>query len=335
MNSGNGISISIIVLSKNGARFIAQLLNKVYSQKVDRGYEVIIIDSGSTDGTLDILKNYPLRLIEIPPQEFGHGKTRNLGAQLAQSEILVFLNGDAIPKDSFWLLSLIRTLEKSDDIAGAYSKVLPREDCNPLRAREILNDASYQFRETKIKSITDINLYNNMSYGEKRIFLAFETISCAIKKPFLQKFSFRDDIEFGEDLEWSKRIMEAGFKIAFEPSSQVVHSHDFYCSLAQTVKKFFDDAKLNKDLLGYCIEITPFGFLYFITTKVILDIKYISKLNKDIFYKAKWALYCPLVRIFQFVGILLGCYSQKIPLKFHRKISLVSDVKNSSKNLWG
>ena len=329
INSDKGIDISIIVLSKNGARYITQLLDKVYSQGADRKYEVVVIDSGSTDGTLGILKNYSLRLIKIPPEEFGHGKTRNLGAGLAQGEVLIFLNGDAIPLNNSWLMNLVNALERNNDIAGAYSKVLPRQDCNPLRAREVFNDPAYKSNITKLKYIADLNAYNNMPYPEKRMLLAFETISCAIKKTILKQFSFRDDIEFGEDLEWSKRVMEAGFKVAFEPSSQVVHSHDFYCSLPQTVKKFFDDTKLNKDLLGYRIDMTPWGSLGFVAMHTAADIRYILKLDKGIFYKLKWVLYCPLVRISQFIGMALGCHSKRIPVKLHTKISLVSEVKKS------
>ncbi|MFA5410940.1 MAG: glycosyltransferase [Candidatus Omnitrophota bacterium] len=327
--------ISIVILSKNSAPYLKQALEIIFRQQVSACYEVLVIDSGSTDSTLETIRRYPIRLVTIPPEAFGHGRTRNLGARLAKGKIVVFLNGDAIPSDELWLYNLIRHFDGDPQIAGVYGRCFPRQGCNPLRARELLADPTYAFKEAVLKRIEDKKSYTRMDYGQKRILLAFETISCAIKRDILQRFEFDDNIEFGEDLEWSKRMMEKGFKIVFEPSSAVVHSHDFYCSLRQTIKKFFDDTKLSKDLLEYHISITPLTFLRFVTIKVIPDIKYISGLSNGIIYKIRWILYCPLVRISQFIGVIIGCYSQKIPLGLHRRISLVSEAKNSSKNLWG
>jgi rhamnosyltransferase len=83
---------SIIILSKNGQAFIQRCLDKVCNQNYEHDYEVIVIDSGSTDKTLEIIRKYPLRLYEIASDDFRHSKTRNLGASFAKGEFVVYLS---------------------------------------------------------------------------------------------------------------------------------------------------------------------------------------------------------------------------------------------------
>ena len=71
--------VSIVIPAKNEGETIGQCLKAIHEQDTRYGYEVIVIDSGSTDNTLDTVKTYTsIRLIEIKPQDFGHGKTRNM-----------------------------------------------------------------------------------------------------------------------------------------------------------------------------------------------------------------------------------------------------------------
>lgn len=73
--------VSIILLVKNGDRYLAEILDAVFSQESDHKIEVVVIDSGSMDDSLDILSNYIVQLVQIPPEEFNHGETRNLGGK--------------------------------------------------------------------------------------------------------------------------------------------------------------------------------------------------------------------------------------------------------------
>ncbi|MCK4667799.1 glycosyltransferase family 2 protein, partial [Candidatus Dependentiae bacterium] len=85
------ISVSIIIPTKNGEKYLDRVLNMLFSQETAFDFEVIIIDSGSKDKTLKIIKKYPAQLIKIRPREFGHGKTRNYGVGISKGKFLVFL----------------------------------------------------------------------------------------------------------------------------------------------------------------------------------------------------------------------------------------------------
>ena len=101
------IRSSILLLTKNGASDLEQLLPSLFAQEGASQVEVIAVDSGSTDRTLDLLREYRVRIVEIPAEEFHHARTRNFAAGLARGEILVFLSQDAVPASASWLSSLI------------------------------------------------------------------------------------------------------------------------------------------------------------------------------------------------------------------------------------
>ena len=107
------IEITIIILTKNAGANFPLLLEKIYAQKCASYFEVLVIDSGSTDGTLELAARYPVRLMQIKPEEFHHGRTRNLGAELAQGDILVYITQDALPLDENWLQNLTADLKDS------------------------------------------------------------------------------------------------------------------------------------------------------------------------------------------------------------------------------
>ena len=153
-------------------------------------------------------------------------------------------------------------------------------------------------------------------------------ITKLVKLDFLLRYPFKD-IEFGEDLEWSKRIVEKGFKIVLEPASAVLHSHNFYFSFIKTLKKYFDDAKLNNNLFNiWSWRNFPIlaGYIVF---KIFRDIGYILSLNKDMLYKIGWLFYSPVIRLAEFFGIILGANSKYLPLRLQTLFSLVSEVKKT------
>jgi rhamnosyltransferase len=319
------VDISIIILAKNEGKYIGLTLDTIFKQDIDKKYEVIVIDSGSQDSTLEIAKKYPVKIVEIPAQEFGHGRTRNLGAQMADGRIAVFLNADATPKDENWLKSLVANFKNDEKIVGVYSCTYPRHNCNPLDARSILTD-SYLFGENKkVKYIKSFLKYSQMDAEEKRKLISFQTISCAVDKNILLKNPFAD-IPFGEDLEWSMRMLENGFKLVYEPSSGVTHSHNIHSSFILTIKRYFDDAILSQGLLKRWLFLDLLKWLAVITIESKEDLVYILMLKRNLFYKLHWIIYSPVTRMAEFFGILLGTLSF-LPLSLTNKLSLVEEIK--------
>src|SRR5262249_37054305 len=99
----------------------------IYSQKSVGPFEVLVVDSGSTDSTLDIIRRYPARIQQIPPETFHHARTRNTVASLAGGEYLVFLSQDAIPASDTWLAALLRNF-KDSQVGAVYGRQLPKPE---------------------------------------------------------------------------------------------------------------------------------------------------------------------------------------------------------------
>src|ERR1041385_3845757 len=119
------IALSVLLLTKNGSRDLERLLPAIYGQKGVESFEVIALDSGSTDETVQILQHFPLRLEHIPAESFHHSRTRNFAAGLARGEPLGFLSQDAIPTSDSWLSKLISNF--SDPRVGAvYGRQMPK-----------------------------------------------------------------------------------------------------------------------------------------------------------------------------------------------------------------
>src|SRR5215471_18019297 len=119
MNSGP--AVTILVPTRNAGPAFPSVLSGIVGQRLDRPFEILVIDSGSTDGTIEFLRKQPVRLLEIRPEEFDHGSTRALGIREARGDIVVLTVQDAQPSDNMWLQPLVDAFDEIS-VTGAYSR---------------------------------------------------------------------------------------------------------------------------------------------------------------------------------------------------------------------
>src|SRR3954454_22252000 len=121
------VTVAIPVLE--GARYLEEVLAAVRAQELPDGaaeLEILVIDSGSTDGSLSIAERYGARLHQIPKTEFSHGGTRNLAMRLATGDHVAFITQDATPAHERWLASLLAGFDEADDVALVFGPHEPR-----------------------------------------------------------------------------------------------------------------------------------------------------------------------------------------------------------------
>jgi rhamnosyltransferase len=228
------VEVSIIVLTKNGRPHLERLLPTVVAQARKVSGELIAVDSGSLDGTLELLQCFPVRVVQILPEDFHHARTRNFAATLARGQILVLLSQDAVPASENWLESMIRNFD-DPQVGAVYGRQYPRRGSS-LERREAL-DAVYG----DVRVVKDPARRNGLGYR----FYHFSDANAAIRRSVWEKTQFPEDLKVFEDLGLAKRILDGGWKIVYEPKAAVIHSHDH--NTVGLLKRYFD--------IGYTLKL--------------------------------------------------------------------------------
>ena len=207
-------AVSIVIPVKDGGEDLARCLGAIRAQALDHEPEVVVVDSGSTDGSVATAREYGARVLEIPPEEFDHGATRNLAAEAARGEVLVFISQDAEPVGDGWLAALTAPLA-DDRVAGVYGRQVARPDAVPPEA--FFLDFVYG-PEPRVQEL----ITGRAPSMETTL---FSNVNSAIRRSAWEAFPFATDLIMSEDQDWSRRAMEAGWRIVYEPRAVVRHSH--------------------------------------------------------------------------------------------------------------
>lgn len=220
--------ISVVIPVMNGGAVFARCLEAIHRQRVGEEIEIVVVDSGSTDGSANRARRAGARVSEIPPESFDHGATRNLLASMARGDVLVFTTQDAIAEREDWLETLVAALRSRDRIAGAYGRQLAYESAKP--PERFFLDFLYgpERRVQRIERESELTLETTL----------FSNVNSAVPRALLESHPFAEDLVMGEDQEWSRRMLLAGFELVYEPRAVVRHSHAY--TLATAFRRFFD-----------------------------------------------------------------------------------------------
>ena len=220
--------ISVVIPVKNGGDDLVRCLAGIDVQRVEEQVEVVVVDSGSTDRSVERARAAGATVHEIPPEDFGHGRTRNLGVRIARGDLVVFTSQDAVADDELWLARLAAAARSAPDVAGAYGRQLPHADARPPE-RFFLD---FLYGPTP--------RVQRLAPTEALTFEAtlFSNVNAAVPRPTLERFPFREDLTMSEDQEWSRRVLRAGLALVYEPHAAVRHSHPY--TIRSAFRRFFD-----------------------------------------------------------------------------------------------
>lgn len=243
---------SVIIPTRNGMPLVEHCLRSVLAQEAPWPVEVIVIDSGSTDGTWELVESLPVERIRIAPETFNHGDTRNLGASGARGQFLVFTVQDAVPAGSRWLVSLVAACEPTG-VAGSFSRQIVRPESSPIT--HFLCMGTIPGGQERDRKTLPPGWRLSDLHPEDRFRLAtFQNVSSCIRRSVWIDHPFAR-LPYGEDIEWGKRAIEAGYSIVYEATSAVHHSHDR--SALYTLKRAYADHHQAAELFEYVLTPTP------------------------------------------------------------------------------
>lgn len=220
----SGPKASVVVLTLNAGPDFAATLGGVFAQKTDADFEVIVLDSGSTDGTRELARARGAIVHGVPASTFDHGATRDLGLSLAKGEYVALLVQDAVPLDDRWLAAMIEDLDDDPLVAGVYGRQIPRPGSSPL-ARVLVTNAPTAGHERREQHVGGPERYRALPPARRRELALFDNVSSCLRRAVWEEIPF-GRTGFGEDLRWGERAVARGYKLVYEPRSAVVHSHE-------------------------------------------------------------------------------------------------------------
>jgi len=217
-------AVSVVVPTRNGIDTLPALLEAIRAQRYDGRVEIVAVDSGSTDGTANVLANAADQVIRIAPEDFDHGLTRNLGVSRSSGALVVLTVQDAVPASDTWLAALVEPLRRHDEVAGAFARQVPRSDASGV-ARASLAGWVAAGTVPRTVRLRDAGELAAMVPMERLSHCAFDNVCSCIRRATWQDHPFRST-PIGEDIAWARDVLLAGHAIAFAPEAVVIHSHD-------------------------------------------------------------------------------------------------------------
>ena len=228
--------ITVFIPTFNGRKYLAESIEATLSQELPMEYalELLVIDSGSNDGTLEVLEKYQskLQLIKIPNSNFGHGKTRSFAAQKAKGEYILFLTQDATPSSTRWLINLIEPFFISEKIGCVFGRQKPRPDSAATIKREV----SSVFGSICADDSVLIHRYNSLVdfLPTNPLNTFFSDVNSAVRRELLVgPVPFRD-VNYAEDQALAEDMQNKGYLKAYAPLAEVWHSNEY------TVKQYYN-----------------------------------------------------------------------------------------------
>jgi rhamnosyltransferase len=300
MSANCSLTVSIVIPTLNAAPFLPPLMKSLFAQEPLQPMEVVLVDSMSTDDTSAVARSDPrIRLVSI--RDFSHGRARNLGAREAKGEIVVMMTQDVMPADRNWLARLLQPLEENNTVA-AFSRQIPRPDASPME-RFFLAD---RFPDGPI--IVKRKSGNKPAILEQAF---FSDVSAAFRREVLLKYPFDETLIMSEDQQFSRDVQEAGYAVAYQPSSIVIHSHNY--TLRAAFKRYFDSV----------YSLTVIFKSHGIGTSTSMGTKYLRKEVRYIATNYPWYLpYYAAYNCAKIGGTLAAHLAPVLPRWLLRRISL-------------
>ncbi len=226
-------TVSVIIPTCNGEETLGELFATLHRQTL-QPMEVLVADSSSTDGTVDICKKNGAKVWSLSKNDFDHGGTRSFLTEQASGDILVFFTQDAILVTRDALELLVKPLLEKNSCACSYGRQLPRTDA--------LWHAAF-LREFNYPATSSVKTFSDRDRDGLRTIFISNSFAAYLKVPLLEVGCFKNGLIFGEDTCTVGRILQAGYTNTYVCEAAVYHSHNY--SLAEEFRRSFDIGVLH------------------------------------------------------------------------------------------
>jgi rhamnosyltransferase len=220
---------SVIVRVKDEAATLERTLSSLRRQTITP--DIIVVDSGSTDGSLEIATPRCDHLIEIPPEEFSYGRALNIGARAASAPIHFALSAHSFPERDDWIERSLAHYERDDVAATSSSLSLP--DRRPLTGP----------------------FFQDAAHGRANPLWGMSNHASSWRASVWHLFPFDEELDYAEDREWALRVLDAGWTIVFDPEISVDGSHAWHGG----ARDAFTRHRRANAAIPHFAELPPYG----------------------------------------------------------------------------
>lgn len=314
--------VTVAIPVYNGARYLDEVLRAVRAQVVDSEVELLVIDSGSTDGSLEICARHGARIHSIPKEEFSHGGTRNLAMGMAQGEHVAFITQDATPSHDGWLAALLEGFAQADEVALVFGPHDARPDASHMIKAEMERHfATWGESGTRIdvqrlgRSATELELYRRFP----GLWTFFSDVNGCVAKWAWQQVPYRQ-VPYAEDQLLGREMIEAGFAKVFHPDARVQHSHDY--PPVQFLRRYFDEFRSLREVLDHVEVGSPYRTAMTIRGLIGHDKRWLRRQGVH-----GGALVRPLAvsarhHTIRQLGAIVGTRADRLPAPVRKRLSL-------------
>src|SRR5438105_8894425 len=239
--------VSVAIPVRNGGAALSRTLVAVCAQSIE--HELLVCDSGSTDGSVDVALAHGARVLQIDPSSFTHGGVRNLLMRDAEGARVAFLTQDAQPADEHWLRRLLGGFELAQDVGIVYGPYIPYEHAALPVRRELERwfDSLSPDGRPRVerlgqheRSLPAVELIGRRGF--------FSDANGCVARAAWEQVPFRE-VPYAEDRVLALDMLRAGFAKAFVPAAAVLHSHDY--STLDQLRRSFDEWRGLREVYGW------------------------------------------------------------------------------------
>lgn len=249
---------AVIIPTWNAGDPFRAVLEAVVTQATEWAYDVLVVDSGSSDNTVDIIRAFGdrgVRLHQIPNSEFQHGRTRNLAISLTSAEFVAVLTQDALPADADWLSNLVKAFDLGDKVAGAFGPHKVYSDATAFVANgQEQHFAHFDARPHVAEwGVTPSDMeWGSIAHQQWLHF--YSDNNSMMRRSVWEKIPY-PEVHWSEDQLWAWEIIKQGYQKAYARDAWVVHSHNMTESGQLKVSEIEGDLFLR--FFGYRFEKNP------------------------------------------------------------------------------
>lgn len=316
MTGTSKFKASVVIPTKNAGAQLRDVLDALMGQQTDWPFEVLVVDSGSTDGTVELVRSYPkVRLIEIASSEFGHGKTRNFAIANTTGEYIAMITHDALPANPLWLAALVKAIETDPSIAGVFGRHIAYPDASPFTRHE-LEQHFRGFLNQPVVELDDPFRYEKEE-GYRQFLYFFSDNNALLRRSVWEAIPY-PEVDFAEDQAWARLIIEAGHRKAYADDAVVSHSHNY--GFFERLQRSFDEAFALRRLFHYQ---HGRGFRHALRSLIGITLRDIRFALKTGLVKthSRHVVSMPLDNLMRVTGHYLGANGTRIPKRIRLRLS--------------